>query len=284
METLVHYITDNKIPVGPWGKAFFGFLTTNFKSFFNAISSGLTWFLETLSAVLLWFPPLVVIIAIAALAWYLQKSWKLALGVALGLLFILNQGLWKGMIDTVVLVVSAAGASMAIGVPVGIWAAHNPRVYRFLLPVLDLLQSLPTFVYLIRVIIMFGLGVAPGLIVTIVFAAPAPIRLTHLGITSVPRPLIEAGEAFGATKRQLLWKVELPSALPTIMAGLTQCIMLSLSMVVIAALIGANGLGSPVVRALNSLNIPLGIEAGLAIVVLAIILDRMCKVTTGAKS
>jgi glycine betaine/proline transport system permease protein len=284
METLVQYITDNKIPVGTWGKAFFGFLTTNFRGFFNAISSGLTWFLESLSAILLWFPPLVIIIAMAVLAWYLQKSWKLALGVALGLLFILNQGLWKGMIDTVVLVVSAAGASMAIGVPVGIWAAHNPRVYRFLLPVLDLMQTLPTFVYLIPVIIMFGLGVAPGLIVTIVFAAPAPIRLTHLGITSVPRPLIEAGEAFGATKRQLLWKVELPSALPTIMAGLTQCIMLSLSMVVIAALIGANGLGSPVVRALNSLNIPLGIEAGLAIVVLAIILDRMCKVTTGAKS
>jgi glycine betaine/proline transport system permease protein len=275
---------NEKIPIGEWGRSFFKFLTTNFRAFFNAISSGLTWFLESLSAVLLWFPPLVMIIAIAALAWYLQKSWKLALGVALGLLFILNQGLWKGMIDTVVLVVSAAGASMAIGVPVGIWAAHNPRVYRFLLPVLDLMQTLPTFVYLIPVIIMFGLGVAPGLIVTIVFAAPAPIRLTHLGITSVPRPLIEAGEAFGATKRQLLWKVELPSALPTIMAGLTQCIMLSLSMVVIAALIGANGLGSPVVRALNSLNIPLGIEAGLAIVVLAIILDRMCKVTTGAKS
>lgn len=284
METLVQYITDNKIPVGTWGKAFFGFLTTNFRPFFNAISSGLTWFLETLSAILLWFPPLVIIIAAAVLAWYLQKSLKLAVGVALGLLFILNQGLWKGMIDTVVLVVSAAGASMAIGVPVGIWAAHNPRVYRFLLPVLDLMQTLPTFVYLIPVIIMFGLGVAPGLIVTIVFAAPAPIRLTHLGITSVPRPLIEAGEAFGATKRQLLWKVELPSALPTIMAGLTQCIMLSLSMVVISALIGANGLGSPVVRALNSLNIPLGIEAGLAIVVLAIILDRMCKVTTGVKS
>ena len=283
MQGLVDFITANKIPIGLWGKAFFAFLTTNFRGIFNGISAGLTWFLESLSFILLWFPPLLVIIAVAALALYLQKSWKLALGVAFGLLFILNQGLWKGMIDTIVLVVSAAGASMAIGVPVGIWAAHNPRVYRFLLPILDLMQTLPTFVYLIPVIIMFGLGVAPGLIVTIIFAAPAPIRLTHLGITSVPRPLIEAGEAFGATKRQLLWKVELPSALPTIMAGLTQCIMLSLSMVVIAALIGANGLGSPVVRALNSLNIPLGIEAGIAIVVLAIILDRMCKVTTGAK-
>jgi glycine betaine/proline transport system permease protein len=284
METLVDFITGNKIPIGPWGKAFFGFLTTNFKGFFNTISDALTWFLELLTYVLLWFPPLLVILATALLAYYLQKSWKLALGVALGLLFILNQGLWKGMAETIVLVVAAAGASMAIGVPIGIWAGHNPRVYRFLLPVLDLMQTLPTFVYLIPVIIMFGLGVAPGLIVTVIFAAPAPIRLTHLGITSVPRPLIEAGEAFGATKSQLLWKVELPSALPTIMAGLTQCIMLSLSMVVIAALIGANGLGSPVVRALNSLNIPLGIEAGLAIVVLAIILDRMCRVTTGAKS
>src|SRR5690606_6325740 len=132
--------------------------------------------------------------------------------------------------------------------------------------------------YLIPVLILFGLGAAPGLIVTVIFASPAPIRLTYLGITSVPKPMLEAGQAFGATRRQLLWKVELPSALPTIMAGLTQCIMLSLSMVVIAALIGANGLGKPVVRALNTVNIPLGLEAGLSIVVLAIILDRMARI------
>ena len=284
MEQIVKLITDNKIPVGPWGKQFFGFLTTNFSAFFDLIARGLTFIIEGLVSVLLWFPPLIIIVAIVALAWALQKSWKLALGVLLGLLFILNQGLWKQTVETIVLVCAAAGASMLIGVPIGIWAAHKPRVYQFLLPVLDLMQTMPTFVYLIPVLILFGLGVAPGLIVTVIFAAPAPIRLTHLGITSVPRPLIEAGEAFGATKSQLLWKVELPSALPTIMAGLTQCIMLSLSMVVIAALIGANGLGSPVVRALNSLNIPLGIEAGLAIVVLAIIIDRMCRVGQGAKS
>ncbi len=283
MEQIVKLITDNKIPVGPWGKQFFGFLTTNFSAFFDLIARGLTFIIEGLVSVLLWFPPLIIIVAIVALAWGLQKSWKLALGVLLGLLFILNQGLWKQTVETIVLVCAAAGASMLIGVPIGIWAAHKPRVYQFLLPVLDLMQTMPTFVYLIPVLILFGLGVAPGLIVTVIFAAPAPIRLTHLGITSVPRPLIEAGEAFGATKSQLLWKVELPSALPTIMAGLTQCIMLSLSMVVIAALIGANGLGSPVVRALNSLNIPLGIEAGLAIVVLAIIIDRMCRVGQGAK-
>jgi glycine betaine/proline transport system permease protein len=284
VEQIVKLITDNKIPVGPWGKQFFKFLTTNFSLFFDTLANGLTVFLEGLANILLWFPPLIIVAAIVVLAFYLQKSWKLAFGVLLGLLFILNQGLWKQTIETVVLVCAAAGCSMLIGVPIGIWAAHNPRVYKFLLPVLDLMQTMPTFVYLIPVLIMFGLGVAPGLIVTVIFAAPAPIRLTHLGITSVPRPLIEAGEAFGATKRQLLWKVELPSALPTIMAGLTQCIMLSLSMVVIAALIGANGLGSPVVRALNSLNIPLGIEAGLAIVILAIIIDRMCRVSTGMKS
>jgi glycine betaine/proline transport system permease protein len=284
MEKLVEIITANKIPVGPWGKQFFTFLTTNFEWFFDTIARGLTFVLEGLVDIFLWFPPLVLVAAIALLAYYLQKSWKLAIVAAIGLLFIVNQGLWKETVETIVLVVAATAASMAIGVPVGIWAAHNERLYRFLHPVLDLMQTMPTFVYLIPVLILFGLGAAPGLIVTVIFAAPAPIRLTHLGITSVPKALIEAGEAFGATRRQLLWKVELPSALPTIMAGLTQCIMLSLSMVVIAALIGASGLGKPVVRGLNSLNIPLGIEAGLAIVILAIILDRMCRVSTGAKS
>jgi glycine betaine/proline transport system permease protein len=230
---------------------------------------------------LLWLPPIAVVALIAALAWYLQKSWKLAIAVALGLLFIVNQGLWKETVETLVLVVAATAASMAIGVPIGIWAAHSERGYRFMQPILELMQTMRTFVYLIPVQIMFGLGIAPGLIVTVVFACPAPIRLTYLGITSVPTPMLEAGEAFGATKRQLLWKVELPAALPTIMAGLTQCIMLCLSMVVIAALIGANGLGKPVVRALNSVNIPLGLEAGLAIVIVAIILDRMSRIGSG---
>jgi glycine betaine/proline transport system permease protein len=283
MDTLLRVITGSKLPVGQWGKQFFTFLTANFEWFFDSIARGLTWVLDGLVAIFLWFPPFLLVAAIACLAWYLQKSWKLAIGVALGLLFIVNQGLWKETVETLVLVVAATAASMAIGIPIGIWAAHNERIYRFLQPVLDLMQTMPTFVYLIPVLILFGLGLAPGLIVTVIFAAPAPIRLTHLGITSVPKPLLEAGEAFGATKRQLLWKVELPSALPTIMAGLTQCIMLSLSMVVIAALIGASGLGKPVVRALNSLNIPMGIEAGLAIVVLAIMLDRMCRVSTGKK-
>jgi glycine betaine/proline transport system permease protein len=179
--------------------------------------------------------------------------------------------------ETLSLVVSATVVSVVIGVPIGIAAAHRPWLFTVLRPILDLMQTIPTFVYLIPTLILFGLGVVPGLISTVIFAIPAPIRLTHLGISAVPRHLIEAGEAFGATKNQLLWKIELPSALPTIMAGITQCIMLSLSMVVIAALVGAGGLGKPVVRALNSVNIGMGFEAGLAIVILAIILDRVCK-------
>ena len=288
METDQGWITEasemltTKIPVGRWGKLFFDYLTSNFAWFFDSLATGITSILSGATDALLWLPPLVLIALIVALSYVLQRSWQLALGTALGLLFILNQGLWAATVETLVLVVAAASVSMLIGVPIGIWAAHHERAYTWLQPVLDLMQTLPTFVYLIPVLILFGLGVAPGVIVTVIFAAPAPIRLTYLGIKSVPVPMLEAGEAFGATKRQLLWKVELPAALPTIMAGLTQCIMLCLSMVVIAALIGANGLGKPVVRALNSVNIPLGLEAGLAIVVLAIILDRMSRIRTGA--
>jgi len=162
-------------------------------------------------------------------------------------------------------------------VPIGILATQRPWVYPALSPVLDMMQTIPTFVYLVPTLILFGLGLVPGLIATIIFAVPAPIRLTYLGISEVPKALVEAGEAFGCTRWQLLRKVKLPAALPTIMAGVNQCIMLSLSMVVIAALVGASGLGKPVVRSLNQVNVPLGIESGLAIVVVAIILDRMLR-------
>lgn len=278
MDFLTEWIAARKIPIGQWGRAFFDFLTTDFALFFNTLADSLAAALDGMVDLLLWLPPTIVILALAALAYALQRSWKLAVLVVVGLAFIVNQGLWRETIETLVLVVASTAVSMAIGVPVGIWAAHNARVYQVLRPVLDLMQTLPTFVYLIPVLILFGLGAAPGMIVTVIFASPAPIRLTYLGVTSVPKPMLEAGLAFGATKFQLLRKVELPAALPSIMAGLTQCIMLSLSMVVIAALIGANGLGKPVVRALNTVNIPLGLEAGLAIVVLAIILDRMARI------
>jgi len=284
MDGLADFITVWKIPVGKWGKSFFNFLTDNFEFAFDAIADSLKFVLDSMIDGLLWLPPLILVLIIALIGWRIQKSWKLALGIVLGLVFIINQGLWKETVETLVLVISAAFMSMLIGVPIGIWLAHRPKLYTYLQPVLDLMQTMPTFVYLIPVLILFGLGLAPGLLVTIIFASPAPIRLTYLGITSVPKPMVEAGMAFGASPQQLLRKVELPAALPTIMAGLTQCIMLSLSMVVIAALIGANGLGKPVVRALNTVNIPLGLEAGIAIVILAIILDRICRVRIGATS
>jgi len=178
MDPITQLVASMKIPIGQWGKVFFDFLTSNFEWFFDSIADGLSFVLESLIAFMRWLPASVVIALIAALAWYLQKSWKLAIAVAIGLLYIVNQGLWKETVETLVLVVAAAAASMAIGVPIGIWAAHNERAYRILQPVLDLMQTMPTFVYLIPVLILFGLGIAPGLIVTVIFAAPAPIRLT----------------------------------------------------------------------------------------------------------
>lgn len=283
MDPISKFFVSYKIPIGEWGKAFFTFLTDNFNTFFRGLSGGLNFLLDGVVDTLLLVPPVLLIALIALLAYYLQRSRGLAVAVFLGLLFILNQNLWKQTVETLVLVVAAAAASMAIGVPLGIWAAHKPKVYRVMLPVLDLMQTLPTFVYLIPVLTLFGLGNAPGLIVTIIFVIPTAVRLTHLGVVSVPKSIVEAGEAFGATKSQLLWKVELPSALPTIMAGLTQSIMLSLSMVVFAALIGAGGLGTEINRALGSRKIDLGLEAGLAIVVLAIVLDRMTRIAVGGK-
>lgn len=208
----------------------------------------------------------------------MQRSWKVPVIVVAGFLFILNQGYWEETTESLTLVLSACVVCMGVGVPIGIAAAHRPRLYRWMRPVLDLMQTLPTFVYLIPAIVFFGIGLVPGLIATVIFVLPAPIRLTHLGVSSTPQPLLEAAQAFGATPRQTLFKVELPYAFPQIMTGLNQTIMLSLSMVVIAALVGADGLGVPVVRALNQVNTALGFESGFVIVVVAILLDRMLRV------
>ncbi|MBX3579544.1 MAG: choline ABC transporter permease subunit [Rhizobiaceae bacterium] len=283
MDPISKFLASWKIPIGQWGKAVIDFIVEYLDWLFDAIKVSLNAVVESVTALLLMAPPVALALAIAALAWWMQRSWKLALATAIGLFLIINLGLWKETVQTLVLVLFATGISMAIGVPIGIWAAHKPRVWSFTQPTLDLMQTMPTFVYLIPVLILFGLGAAPALIVTIIFAMPAPVRMTYLGITSIPKSMIEAGEAFGATKRQLLWKVELPAALPSIMAGLTQCIMLSLSMVVFATLIGAPSLGNPVFKALSNRNIPLGIEAGLAIVILAIVLDRMLSQRVGAR-
>jgi len=283
MDQITSFFTT-KIPLGFWGKIGFKWITDNFDWFFRGLAWVIGIILDGLVNILLAVPPLLLIIVFAGIAYALQKSWKLALGTLVGFLLMYNQGLWKETIQTLVLVCASTVVSMAIGVPLGIWAAHSPKVWRVLNPILDLMQTMPTYVYLIPALILFGLGMPSGMLVTIIFCAPAPLRMTYLGLTSIPKALIEAGQSFGATKSQLLWKVELPAALPTIMAGVTQCIMLSLSMVVIAGLIGAAGLGTQVVRALNNgpNGIPLGIESGTCIVILAIILDRVTRLSTGA--
>jgi glycine betaine/proline transport system permease protein len=279
----MEWLTEQKIPIGKAAKSVVEWITDNFAWGFDAFSiatetaiDGLLWLLQAPH-------PLLIVALVTALAWLLKRSIGFTVFVALSLLLIINQGYWEETTETLALVLSAAVVCMVVGVPIGVAAAHRPWLFRLLRPILDLMQTIPTFVYLIPALILFGLGMVPGLIATVIFAIPAPIRLTHLGVSSTPKPLIEAGQAFGATGWQLLWKVELPYALPSILAGLTQTIMLSLSMVVIAALVGADGLGVPTLRALNTVNIAKGFEVGVAIVLIAIILDRLCRRDEGPK-
>ncbi|GGD26853.1 choline ABC transporter permease subunit [Sinisalibacter lacisalsi] len=274
----MNWLTEWKIPVGKTARTVFDWLQDVGAPFFDWVS----WLMENMIDGILWVlqspPPIAVVAAFALLTFALQRNWKTALLVTLGFLFILNQGYWEATTESLTLVLSAGVVCMSLGVPIGIAAAHRPRLYTWMRPVLDLMQTLPTFVYLIPAIVFFGIGMVPGLLATVIFVLPAPIRLTHLGISRTPVALKEAAQAFGATRSQLLWKVELPYAMPQIMTGLNQTIMLSLSMVVIAALVGADGLGVPVVRALNQVNTALGFESGFVIVVVAILLDRMLRV------
>ncbi|XDA99189.1 choline ABC transporter permease subunit [Sulfitobacter sp. LCG007] len=274
----MNWLTDSKIPVDDAAEAVFDWLQINGAWFFDALSIAMEHLIDGILWILQSPPPLLIVMVFAALTWLIQRDWKVVAFVVLGFLFILNQGYWEETTESLTLVLSACVVCMGVGVPIGIAAAHRPKLYAWMRPVLDLMQTLPTFVYLIPAIVFFGIGLVPGLIATVIFVLPAPIRLTQLGISSTPTALLEAAEAFGATPSQTLWKIELPYALPQIMAGLNQTIMLSLSMVVIAALVGADGLGVPVVRALNQVNTGLGFESGLIIVVVAIMLDRMLRV------
>lgn len=272
------WLTEMKIPVGDFAEIIFDWLKTNGRSVFDLISNVLDAMIDTVVWGLTAPPVLFVIAVFVALTWVLQRSWKTCALVFFGFLFIINQGYWEETADSLALVLSACVVCMGIGVPIGIFLAHRPRAYAYVSPVLDLMQTLPTFVYLIPAIIFFGLGMVPGLIATVIFVLPAPIRLTYLGVSTTPVALLEAANSFGATPSQTLFKVELPYAFPQIMAGLNQTIMLSLSMVVIAAYVGANGLGKPVVQALSRVDTSLGFESGFIIVVVAIILDRMLRV------
>jgi len=266
------------LPLGDAIAAAVEWVNTHARGGFDRVSQALEAVIEGVTDTLLWLHPLAAIALLAAAIALLHRSWRLPLAAAAALALVLNLGYWRETVETLALVLIATFFCMALGVPIGIAAAHRRWLFTAIRPVLDLMQTIPPFVYLIPTLILFGLGVVPGLISTIIFAVPAAIRLTHLGVSSVPAQLMEAADSFGATRWQRLVKVELPHATPSILAGLTQSIMLSLSMVVIAALVGADGLGEPVVRALNTVNIAMGFEAGLAIVLLAILLDRVVRV------
>jgi glycine betaine/proline transport system substrate-binding protein len=276
------WVTARKLPVGET----IATLLERFRARGRPLIATAAWFIETLvggTGRLLRYPPSpLAILALASLAWLLQRSAAITAFVSAALVFIMNQGYWDPMLDTLALVLVSTLIITLLGVPLGIALAHRPRAYRVLSPGLDLMQTLPTFVYLIPVLVLFGLGVVPAVVATVIFALPTPVRLTYLGIRGVPRELLEVGTAFGATPRQLLLKVELPAAMPHILAGITQGIMMSLSMVVIGALVGAGGLGVPVVRALNTVQVGMGFESGLAIVLLAIVLDRVSRVVRRA--
>lgn len=230
--------------------------------------------IDALVFALLWPPPWLLIGIVAAIAWRVSGL-RVAIWSLAGLLLLWNLRLWEPTMQTLTLVLMATLIAVAIGLPLGIWAAVSDRVYRLIMPILDFMQTMPAFVYLIPAIPFFGLGPVSGIFATVIFAMPPAIRLTTLGIRQVPPELIEAADAFGSTRRQKLLKVQLPLAVPTIMAGINQTIMLALSMVVIAAMIGAGGLGGEVWKAIQRLQPGAGFEAGIAVVILAMILDRI---------
>lgn len=263
-----------KLPLGDWIDTFIDWLTITFEVLFDAITVGLEGIVDALLTVFEFIPSYIFIILIVLLAWKLSTK-GIALFALIGLFLIDNLGYWDEMLQTLALVLTSVFITILIGIPLGIWASQKKVVKQTITPILDFMQTMPAFVYLIPSIFLFSIGVVPGVVASVIFAVPPAIRLTILGIQQVPADIIEATEAFGSTTRQRLIKVQLPLAMPTIMAGVNQSIMLALSMVVIASMVGAPGLGADVYRAVTQIQIGKGFEAGLAIVVVAIILDRI---------
>ncbi|RKN85096.1 proline/glycine betaine ABC transporter permease [Paenibacillus ginsengarvi] len=262
-----------KLPLDRLIETIVDWVSDHLSGLFDALSTAIGGLVDAFSFVLHVAPSYVLIVLLAALGYKLGK-WPLALLSAIGLLLIVNLGYWDETMDTLALVLSSAFISIVIGIPLGILCSRSRAAAQTITPVLDFMQTMPAFVYLIPAVMFFGLGVVPGVIASVIFAVPPTIRLTHLGIRQVPAELGEAADAFGSTPGQKLVKVELPLAWPTIMAGINQTIMLSLSMVVIASMIGAQGVGASVYRAVTQIKIGEGFEAGLAVVIVAIVLDR----------
>lgn len=264
---------DYRMPLGDWIEEGVNWARENLDWLFGALRQLFIWMFDGLNW-LLSTPHAYVLIAIIAVLGLIARGWKFAVGSVLGLLFIMSVNQWDNAIATLALVIVAAFLAIVISIPLGIWAARNKTVSAIVKPVMDFLQTLPAFVYLVPALFFFRVGVAPGIIATLIFALAPGVRLTELGIRGVDKEVVEAGEAFGATPGRILRQIQLPLAMPSIMAGINQIIMLSLSMVVIAGLVGAGGLGGDVSAAIQRLDVGLGFEAGLSVVVLAILLDR----------
>jgi ABC-type proline/glycine betaine transport system permease subunit len=263
-----------RIPVGSGIQSFFDLLTTNLSAFFDGFSNGLgaavdalVWVLEA--------PPAVVLAVILTLIGLVIRGWTFAVGTLIGLLLIISMQQWESAMQTLALVVVSTVVALVIAIPLGIWAARKRAASAVLRPIMDLMQTMPAFVWLVPVVTLFGIGVVPGVVATIIFALPPGVRLTELGIRNVDHEIVEAANAFGATPRQTLFGVQLPLALPTIMAGVNQVLMLALSMAVVAGLVGGGGLGGQVTSAIATLDLGLGFEAGISVVILAIFLDRV---------
>jgi len=250
--------------------------------FFHVIKVIIGSIVQAFEGALTAVPSLIVIAAIVLIAYFIAR-WKVALFTLIGLLLIDNLGYWDHTMQTLALVLTASVISIVVGVPIGILCARNRVAQNFLTPILDFMQTMPAFVYLLPAVSFFSLGVVPGVIASVIFAIPPTIRLTNLGIRQVPKQLVEAADAFGSTPMQKLFKLQLPLAVPTILAGINQTIMLSLSMVVISSMIGAQGVGADVYRAVTQAKTGVGFEAGIAIVILAIILDRLTQNIVGKR-
>lgn len=270
-----------RAPIGDFVEGTVDWIYVHFGGVLDSMSTVLGILEESFKDFLLFLPPMVMILAIVGLVWLAnRRNWRLVLGTFFGLLLIESMNLWEFAMVTLALVIFSTFLALVIGLPIGITCSRSDATNRLITPGLDFMQTMPSFVYLIPAMMFFGVGNVPGIIATVVFAMPPIIRLTNLGIRQVPEDLVEVADVFGSTSWQKLMKVQLPLAMPTIMAGVNQCIMLALSMVVIAAMIGAGGLGEEVLKALMRMRVGPGFEAGLGIVIIAMILDRVTRSLT----
>lgn len=263
-----------RIPIGDWVAAGIDWFKGTCDGFLDVVSFIVKWLVEGLSDVLIAIPFPALILAFALIGW-LVRSWQLAIGTIITMLLVVTMGQWENAMLTLSLVLIAAVIAILIAVPTGIFAARNETFGTIVKPILDFMQTMPAFVYLIPAVVFFGIGFVPGVFATVLFALPPGVRFTELGIRGVDKETVEAGHAFGSTPGKILRGIQLPLATPTIMAGINQVIMLALSMAVVAGMAGANGLGKEVVAAIATLNIAQGVEAGLGVVILAVFLDRV---------